>query len=243
MLMSDANKRDDNPTPSSGEDSQQEVSYVGEDAKAQELEEEELYTEDSDTPDEEEEVEEESDEQVPFHEHPRFKELISTNKELKEKLEQLESKPQPVDTSKMTAEQRAIHRLRNEYGFATKDDLTKVERENKVLKEQIKFGKFLDSHPEAKGHAEAIQALAYTPAYKSKSYEEIYSEVFKGASPSRKVVTRKKRSGLKPTSSPSSKQPSSSKYISRARIAKMSKEEFKKHEPAIMKAMKEGRIK
>jgi hypothetical protein len=232
--MSDENEQDDNLEESSPQDNQED-SNVSEDEET--LDQDEEY-------ELEEEAEEEPEEKpAPFHEHPRFKELISSNRDLKEQIAKMESKrTEEQQVASMDKEQRAVHELKTKYGFATKDDMKAVQLENARLKEQFEFEKFLKANPDAADKAEVIQDLAFTPKYKEKSYEAIYKEVFQGSESGRKVVKRRVRTGMKSTSSTGSKV-TGKKVFTREQISAMSSEQFRKNEAAIERQMKKGLIK
>jgi len=220
--------------------------YVRENAKTQtqdSADEEEAEEESSDEAVEGEETSEEPEpaKEPPFHEHPRFKELHADNKQLKAELAALKKEREEAAKVKtMTKEEKIAYDFKQKYGFASKEDVETVKRQNALLKEKLAFEKFLAKYPTASPQAEAIQSLAFTPKYKSKSYEEIYKEVFKGSTPERKVVKRTVRTGMKGTSSPS-KDVSGSKFT-REKIREMDLATYRKYEKEIAKQMKEGTI-
>lgn len=208
---------------------------------------------DDDLPETEEEDSDEEGEEnnIPFHKHPRWQKMMEDKRagdeekrkmlqeieELKRAREEEKSAP---DVKSMTPEEKAVYDLKTKYGFATKEDMKASEDQIAQLKEEVLLERFLRDNPDAAAKKEAILALAFSEPWQDKTYEQIWSEVFKGTG-GRKVVSRKVKTGIKPKGSTTNK--TGGAKFTREQIKNMSTEEFKKNEREIEKAMAEGTIK
>lgn len=232
--MSDDANKDDNLQDPSTEDNQTEDPNVSEDDNTQDPEEE---ADDG-------EVEETDEKPAPFHEHPRFKEVIKDNQSLKAELEQLrKDREEEQNIATMSKEDKAMYSIKKKYGLATQDDIAAIRQQNTALQEELKFEKFLQKVPAASEKVEAIKALSNTPTYKHKSYESIYKEVFGSSDPNRKVVKRKVRTGMKTTSSGAPVGGGATKVFTRKQIDNMDSATFRKNEAKIEQQMSKGLIK
>lgn len=184
---------------------------------------------------------------VPFHKHPRFQELNTLVKELKEKNERLEREHEEERRlQNATPEEKAVYELIHKHGLAPKSDIEGLERKLAALKDDQDFQKFLEKHPDAANKKEVLKTLAYSPTYIRSSYEDIYTNVFGGNSPDapgRKVVGRRLKSGMKPISSGGGNSDDGGHMYTRSEIQKMSEKEYEKNRKEIQKQMKEGLIK
>lgn len=202
--------------------------------------------EDEETQDPQEGEESEEDLQpeekpMPFHEHPRFQALINENRETKALLREMkEAQEQERKLQNMTPDEKKVHDLKKQFGFATMDDVRAVQIENARLQEQLRFEKFVAQYPDASQKADLVRQLALLPGYRQKSYEEIWKELG-GIQPQKKVVARRVKTGIKPTSS-ASKMGGGEKLFTREQVRTMSLEEYKKNEKQILKQMREGKL-
>lgn len=198
-------------------------SSVSEDANTQDQE-----AESSDNTSQEEDI-------VPFHKHPRFQELIRENQEIKKKLDEQE-KFKKSET--LSAEERAVQEAVDKYGLARKEDLTTATQAVQALKDELEMKELVSSSPDAKKWELVIKQLAYTPAFNTKSFAEIYEENFAGSvsgSDGKRVV----KTGLKTISSGNK---TSGPKWTKERLATLSPEEYSKNKNEIFEHMAAGKI-
>jgi len=184
----------------------------------------------------------EAPKQAPLHEHPRFKQVISDNRELKRKLEEMESRDREREAyEKAGPEERAIMDLRRKGNFASKEDIARIQKQLMKQADDRAFQDFLKANPQAEEQADVIKALAYTPQYSQATYADVYKALGGGG---RKVVATRQKTGMSPKGGGGARAATAGgAYFTGAQIAAMDDATYAKNLPEIKKQMREGKIK
>lgn len=205
------------------------------------------------TPEDEDDIDEEFDDideedqgkvQRPLHEIPRFQEVVASNRQMKDELKNLKRQLDAAEKYRTaTPQEKAILDMKAQYGFADNETLEDMKRELLQQKDDMAFEKFLAANPEAAAQSEFIRDLAYTEKYQNASYETIWSTVNGNAGQQKKVIKKRRKTGMTAKGTPGRETAGGDKIFTRAEISKMDDATYEKNRKEIQKQMKEGLIK